>query len=174
MLLFTEHGYAATTVEQIAEAAEVSPSTFFRYFPTKEDVVLTDDYDPLIVEAIRSQPAGMPVIEAVLVGMRQVFEHLTPEEWESENRRQRLFRTVPELTARQLQQTVSALDMLSAVIAERLGVPPEDEGARSLAGMVVGVALTFLPPGRPGGFTAHDFDRVKQALIGLRQHLDRL
>ncbi|HZC12209.1 MAG TPA: TetR family transcriptional regulator, partial [Mycobacterium sp.] len=38
--LIQENGYAATTVEQIAEAAEVSPSTFFRYFPTKESVLL--------------------------------------------------------------------------------------------------------------------------------------
>jgi AcrR family transcriptional regulator len=49
--LFQEQGYAATTVDQIAEAAEVSQSTFFRYFPTKEDVVLTDDYDPVMIEA---------------------------------------------------------------------------------------------------------------------------
>ena len=41
--LIEENGYAATTVEQIAEAAEVSPSTFFRYFPTKESVLLADD-----------------------------------------------------------------------------------------------------------------------------------
>src|SRR6266516_841718 len=45
MRLIREQGYDATTVEQIAEAAEVSPSTFFRYFPTKEDVVLQDDMD---------------------------------------------------------------------------------------------------------------------------------
>src|ERR1044071_2839050 len=95
--LFVQQGYDATTVEQIAEAAEVSPSTFFRYFPTKEDVVLIDDYDPLIVAAIRDQPASTPVIEAVLQGMRDVFEQLTEEEWVSERRRQALFRVVPEL-----------------------------------------------------------------------------
>ena len=51
--LFREQGYAATTVEQIAEAAEVSPSTFFRYFPTKEDVVLQDDFDVLAHGGLR-------------------------------------------------------------------------------------------------------------------------
>ncbi|GAB2566087.1 hypothetical protein Aab01nite_46710 [Paractinoplanes abujensis] len=171
MRLFTSQGYAATTVEQIAEAAEVSPSTFFRYFPTKEDVVVTDDYDPLILEAIRAQPPEVPVVDAVLSGMRQVFEHLTEEEWESEQRRQELFRTVPELLARQLQATVAAVDMLTGVIAERLEVSPTDFGARALAGAFVGVSLTFLPPGRPQHFDSHDFDNVRQALIGLRTHL---
>ena len=56
--LFREQGYGATTVEQIAEAAEVSPSTFFRYFQTKDALVLTDDYDPIMVERFRAQPPG--------------------------------------------------------------------------------------------------------------------
>ena len=51
--LFREQGYDATTVSQIAEAAEVSDSTFFRYFPTKEDVVLWDEFDPLIIEVFQ-------------------------------------------------------------------------------------------------------------------------
>ena len=54
--LFRQQGYDATTVEQIAEAAEVSPSTFFRYFPAKEDVVLQDDMDLLWLEAVKAQP----------------------------------------------------------------------------------------------------------------------
>ncbi|HZE33444.1 MAG TPA: TetR family transcriptional regulator [Actinoallomurus sp.] len=54
--LFREQGYDATTVEQITEAAEVSPSTFFRYYPTKEDTVLSDEYDSLIVDTLRAQP----------------------------------------------------------------------------------------------------------------------
>ena len=172
--LFSAQGYAATTVEQIAEAAEVSPSTFFRYFPTKEDVVVTDDYDPLILAAIRAQPAGTPVVDAVLLGMRQVFEGLSEAEWDSERRRQALFRSVPELRTRQMQTTVAAVDMLAEVIAERLGVPADDPGARALTGALVGVAMTFLPPGRTGQFDAGAFDRIRQAMIDLRQHLDPL
>src|SRR5450432_790363 len=62
--LFREQGYPATTVEQIAAAAEVSPATFFRYFPTKEDVVLQDDFDIVTLAALEAQPAGLSPIAA--------------------------------------------------------------------------------------------------------------
>jgi AcrR family transcriptional regulator len=76
--LFREQGYDATTVEQIAAAAGVSHMTFFRYFPTKEDVALSDSYDPLIASFIAQTPATWPLIQrirAVLVqGLRQVYD----------------------------------------------------------------------------------------------------
>ena len=75
--LFGEQGYDATTVEQIAAAAGVSHMTFFRYFPAKEDVALSDSYDPLI-GLLGQTPAGWPLTEriraALLQGLRQLYD----------------------------------------------------------------------------------------------------
>src|ERR1700760_4614442 len=80
--LFREQGYQATTVEQIAAAAEVSPSTFFRYFPTKEDVVLQDDMEPALMEAIEQQPRELGMVAAIRASMQAVSASLTQEQWD--------------------------------------------------------------------------------------------
>jgi hypothetical protein len=58
-------GWNAITVEEIADAAAISPRTFFRYFPTKEDVVVWDEYDPLALELLQSRPDDEPLAETV-------------------------------------------------------------------------------------------------------------
>lgn len=76
--LFEQQGYEATTVEEIAAAAGVSHVTVFRYFPTKEDVALSDSYDPLIVELLRQTPATQPLVDrirtALLQGLGQLYD----------------------------------------------------------------------------------------------------
>ena len=174
MRLFEEQGYAATTIDQIAEAAEVSQSTFFRYFPTKEVVVLIDDYDPVIVAAVRAQPPDVPPIEAIIRGMRATFDSMDPQEWASEQRRQRLFSTVPELRARAMQQLSDAIDMIAEVIAERTGVPAGHLSVRAMAGAVTGVVMAVLPPGhvyRGPDARPTDFDRLAEALALLQDGL---
>src|SRR3954466_4638603 len=88
--LFLEQGYAETTVEQIAAAAEVSQSTFFRYFATKEETVLYDQFDPVMAESFLNQPADMTPLDAVRAAMTDVFARLPQEETDLEVSRMRL------------------------------------------------------------------------------------
>jgi AcrR family transcriptional regulator len=141
MRLFQKQGYQATTVEQIAEAAEVSPSTFFRYFPTKEDVVLTDDYDPLILAAFRAQPAELSPVAALRAAMRAVFAGLTPEQVELERERQALILSVPELRAAMLDGLRATIQLIAEAMAERVGRRPEEFAVRTFAGAILGVVL---------------------------------
>lgn len=139
--LFRQQGYQATTVEQIAEAAEVSPSTFFRYFPTKEDVVLYDVLDPPVLAAFRAQPAQLSPIQALRGAMRQVFAELPAEELEVQQQRDRLIRSVPELRARMLDEFARSLDLLAELVAERVGRHADELAVRTLAGAVIGVGI---------------------------------
>src|SRR6201992_3918634 len=98
--LFREQGYQATTVEQIAAAAEVSPSTFFRYFPTKEDVVLQDDMEPALMEAIEQHTRGRGMVAAIRASMQAVSASLTQEQWDRLRQTAELGMTIPEVRAR--------------------------------------------------------------------------
>jgi AcrR family transcriptional regulator len=139
--LFHEQGYSQTTVEQIAAAAEVSPSTFFRYFPTKEDVVLFDATDPLMLDNFARQPAELGVVEALRRAMHAIYDNFTPEETERERERQKLVITVPELRERAISMFVDAIGFLTAMIAEREGRDPDDPDVRTFAGALMGAIL---------------------------------
>jgi AcrR family transcriptional regulator len=144
--LFREQGYQATTVEQIAAAAEVSPSTFFRYFPTKEDLVLQDDMDTRLVEAFIGQPPGLAPIPAVRAALREAWRSFTPEEWELIREGGRLSMEVPEIRARTMSEFARIIAVVSEALARRVGRPPGDLRVRVLAGAVMGVMMAvFLP-----------------------------
>jgi AcrR family transcriptional regulator len=144
--LFREQGYQATTVEQIAAAAEVSPSTFFRYFPTKEDLVLQDDMDVRLLEAFDRQPADLAPIQAVRAAMREAWTSFTPREWELIKESARLSAEVPEIRARAMSEFARAIDSIAEGLARRSKCAPDGLRVRVLAGAVVGVMMAvFLP-----------------------------
>ncbi|MBV9384761.1 MAG: TetR family transcriptional regulator [Streptosporangiaceae bacterium] len=144
--LFREQGYQATTVEQIAAAAEVSPSTFFRYFPTKEDVVLQDDMDVRMFEALGRQPSGMAPIPAIRAAMREALATLTPADWEQLRETTTMTMTVPEVRARSLDEFMRTIQAMSEVLAKRAGRRPDDVAVRTLVGAVFGVITAISVP----------------------------
>jgi AcrR family transcriptional regulator len=147
--LFRDQGFAATTVDQIAEAAEISPSTFFRYFPTKEETVLYDELDPVLMAAFAAQPAEFSPFSAIRATLREVFGQLSHENWERERDRQVMVFTVPELRAVFLEQLTSGMRMLAQGAAERVGRSPDDFEVLNWAGALVGVVLAaFVTAGK--------------------------
>lgn len=120
--LFERQGYEATTVAQIAREAGVSHMTFFRCFPSKEDVVLRDEYDPMLEELVREQPDTLPAVErihrATLVGLGRIYEHNR----EALFARARLLLSIPALRSRIGENLASA-----STAFERGLAPPGDE-----------------------------------------------
>ncbi len=144
MRLFGEQGYDSTTIEQIAEAAEVSPSTFFRYFPTKEDVVIQDDYDPMLAAAFLAQPASLHPLTAMRGALKEVFELAFEQDRATIVQRIRLIWSIPSLRSRQMEGQVATVTMLTAAIAERTGRSVDDFEVRVFAGAVTGAWISAI------------------------------
>jgi len=164
--LFREQGYQATTVEQIAAAAEVSPSTFFRYFPTKEDVVLRDDFDDRILEALDRQPASLAPVAAFRVAIREALATLTPAEWAELRETTALSLTVPELRAHTLDELSRTMDTFTTALSKRTCRSADDLAVRVYVGAVFGAMLSVMAPVglTEGKLGEQTFDRIDEAL----------
>jgi AcrR family transcriptional regulator len=168
--LFRERGYQETTVEMIAEAAEVSPSTFFRYYPTKEDVVLQDDFDLLATELFEAQPADLGPIAAYRAVVAQMFAMLSPEEMARFREATELTFTIPEVRARAVDEFTRTIDAMAAAIAKRTGRSPDDFEVRNLAGALIGVIMAATLPWA-GQQSTDMFGRIDAALAHLEAGL---
>ncbi|GAA3398345.1 acyl-CoA-like ligand-binding transcription factor [Cryptosporangium minutisporangium] len=166
--LFRAQGYQATTVEQIITAAEVSETTFFRYFPTKEDVVLQDDFDPVIVATLLEQPPELSPVQAIRRVLRAHFASLAPEQAEEMLQRLTLVVAEPALRAAMLDQNTRTMRLIADGLAERAGRPPTDLAVRAVAGAVIGVLMAALEAwvDDPAG----DLPAIVDAALG---HLER-
>ena len=164
--LFREQGDQATTVEQIAAAAEVSPSTFFRYFPTKEDVVLRDDFDDRILEALDRQPASLAPVAAFRVAIREALATLTPAEWAELRETTALSLTVPELRAHTLDELSRTMDAFTTALSKRTRRSADDLAVRVYVGAVFGAMLSVMAPAglTEGKLGEQTFDRIDEAL----------
>ena len=142
--LFLDRGYDATTVEQVAAAAEVAPSTVFRYFPTKEDLVLTDDYDPFFIAAFKSQPPGLTPAQALRDALRSSLGALSSEEFAVQRERTMLVLSVPALRGASFGNLIATLAIMADLIAERTGRLADDPAVRAFSGAAFGLMLEVM------------------------------
>jgi AcrR family transcriptional regulator len=117
--LFAANGYANTTVEDIAEAAGVSHMTFFRYFPRKENVVQTREYDPMIEELIVGRPPHESPLAAIGAALSSSFSTVMKTDRQRILTRVRLMTSTPELRALQLVVTDETRDLFARSLARR-------------------------------------------------------
>lgn len=140
--LFAEQGYEATTCEQVAAAADVSPATFYRYFPTKEDVVLADDYDDLIVGLLQDRPLQESPIRAVRRSLAASLDAVYATDVEVIRDRLQLVLSVPALRARRSEQVRATEEILVPAVAARMGQAPADLEVRAVTAAIVAAVVT--------------------------------
>lgn len=164
--LFRDQGYSATAVTQIAEAAEISESTFFRYFPTKEHVVLEDEFDDALMAAFDAQRPELTPIQAMRGALRAVLGALPAADRAEIRERADLIFSVPELRAAMAGRIVETLQRTSEQLAVRMGRPSDDLGVRTLAGALIG-AMMSVTVGAVGDPTADYVELIDAAMARL-------
>lgn len=134
--LFERRGYEATTIDEIAAAADVSPRTFFRYFATKEEVALGDDLGPEIIQLFAARPAGEPLLDSVRHVVAEALAATPEDDRAALLRRLRLVYRTPVLRARRWDFQLEMGRISGSVLAERRGLPSDDLGSRVAAAAV--------------------------------------
>ncbi|BBZ33741.1 TetR family transcriptional regulator [Mycolicibacterium confluentis] len=142
--LFEENGYAATTVDQIAEAADVSARTFFRYFPNKAAVLIPDHMMGPIIDLFLAAPPEVPPITAYRHALTRVFGGMSTQYWREEVERQRLLYSLPEAGGALYNEYINVIEAITKALATRLDLPADDPRLRTTAGAITGVMMAVL------------------------------
>jgi AcrR family transcriptional regulator len=126
--LFAEKGFDATTVEEICAEAEISPSTFFRYFPTKEAAAFPDEQMrvAIVEEALRERPDDEPLHKAI----RRSAQTLTEYDLEAKGDlqlRMELMGREPAILAYATKTQNEATDTFTRILADQMGVDPSTD-----------------------------------------------
>lgn len=141
--LFTERGFDEVTVDDIADAAGISQRTFFRYFSSKDAIVLdlAHRVGRRLLEAVDARPAD----EGAMTALRAAYlatSHVEPADRPRVVQLARILERTPQLQARAQGASISGNDELIARVARRMGVPRGDRRARVLVTAVTAVVGT--------------------------------
>lgn len=150
--LFESRGFDAVTVEEIADASEVSPSSVYRYFGTKEDLVLWADVDLRADEHLETALAERVPLDGVRRLVLATIEALDAEAEQLARRRVALMMSTPELEQAGSARTYALAEGLGTLLATRLGRPSVDLEVQVFAHALTGGLLGMLHHWHGTGF----------------------
>lgn len=161
--LFAAQGYADTTVEQIAQAADVSPRTFYRYFGAKEALLVSDEKMSPTVQAFIEAPRDLSVVAAYRHAVASVLGALSQEERDDLIDGERLMYTIPEARGLMYAAYIELLELVTEALAVRLGDDVDEAERRVISGAIVGVLMA----------ASHDNPFPEEAVLRSLAILDR-
>ena len=140
--LFERRGFERTTIDEIASAAGIGRRTFFRYFPSKNDVPW-GDFDAELAR-MRRRLNAVPSGEPLMDGIRQVvidFNRVAPEQTPAHRRRMELILRVPALQAHSTLRYAAWRQVIADFVAERTGLAADALLPQAIAYAMLGVAV---------------------------------
>ncbi|MFD2418806.1 mycofactocin system transcriptional regulator [Amycolatopsis pigmentata] len=140
--LFADRGFERTTIDDIAEAAGIGRRTFFRYFPSKNDIAWGDFDGQLATmrKRLAEYPADRPLLEVISEALVE-FNRIDPAEAPWHRRRMELILTTPALQAHSALRYADWRQVLAEFVGTRLGVDPDSLAPQTIAYATLGVAL---------------------------------
>lgn len=139
--LFERQGFDATTVAEIADAAGVTPMTFFRHFHTKARALLEDPYDPVIRDAVAAQPRSMAPAQRTAQALRRAWRALPEPAGEVERRRIRVVAATPSLWGEMHAANRATEDL---IVAQLVSDGADVLGSRAAAAAVLAAITAAL------------------------------
>ena len=140
--LFAVRGFDATTVDEIAAAAGIGRRTFFRYFPSKNDIpwgAFEDELERMRAR-LRECPPEMPLMDAIRLALID-FNRVAPAQAGLHRRRMELILRVPTLLAHSTLRFTAWREVIAEFAAERTGRDPGDLAPQAIAHAILGVAV---------------------------------
>jgi len=140
--LFAVRGFDATTVDEIAAAAGIGRRTFFRYFPSKNDIpwgAFEAELERMRVR-LKACPPEVPLMDAIRVALID-FNEVFPAQSPLHRRRMELILRVPALLAHSTLRFAAWRAVIAEFAAERTGCRPDELAPQAIAHAVLGVAV---------------------------------
>lgn len=163
--LFDRDGYGNVTIERIAEAAEVSPSSIYRYFGTKERLVLWDEYDPELFALMQSAQGDVSsVLNRLRQGIATIIQAWPDDEVDNITRRMRYILSEPDVHAAMLREQHEFEVAIRHMIAPYIGESAEALRVRVAAATLLACLTAALYHWADTGYTERLADVLDEAL----------